>query len=127
MTLLLVALAGGIGSAARFAVDTLLARHNRFRMPLGTLVVNVTGSLALGVLAGWVTHEQVGGVVAADVAAVVGTGFCGGYTTFSTTSVEAVRLWLGDGPTLGVGYAVTTLLGSVGAAMLGLALGSLLG
>ena len=57
---------------------------------------------------------------------MLGVGFCGGYTTFSTASVETFRFWSADGPARGAGYAVGTLLGSVAAAALGLWVGGLL-
>lgn len=125
MTLLLLSLAGGAGAVARFVVDSLVARHNPFRVPLGTLLVNVTGSLALGLVTGWVAYGRDAGEVG-SVSAILGTGLCGGYTTFSTASVETVRLWLAEGPRQGVGYAALSLLGGVSAAAVGLALGALL-
>ncbi len=125
MTMLLLAVAGGIGAATRFVVDAVVARHNPFRVPLGTLLINVTGSLLLGVLTGWVLYGA-GGDPARAVKAVLGTGFCGGYTTFSTASVESLRLGLAEGTSAGVTYASVTLVGSLVAAALGLALGSLL-
>ena len=51
--LLLVAVAGGLGAASRFLLDTVVARHNRWSTPLGTLVVNVTACFLLGMLTGW--------------------------------------------------------------------------
>jgi fluoride exporter len=124
MTLLLLALAGGLGAVCRFLLDGLIARHNRLRIPLGTLTVNVTGSLLLGLLAGWLAHRR-GEEAAGIIQAVVGTGFCGGYTTFSTAAVETVRLWMAEGATRGAGYAAVTLLTSTTAAAVGLWLGSL--
>ncbi len=124
MTMLLLALAGGLGAVSRFVADAFVARHNPFRMPLGTLLINVTGSLLLGILTGALaagSPESTG----TTVRAVLGTGFCGGYTTFSTASVETVRLWVAEGRSTGVGYAATTLAGSVAAAALGLWLGGL--
>ncbi|MFC6448495.1 CrcB family protein [Cellulomonas gelida] len=50
---LLVALAGGLGAVARFEVDTLVARHNRWTVPAGTLVINVTSCVLLGMVVGW--------------------------------------------------------------------------
>ncbi|MGV1007161.1 MAG: fluoride efflux transporter CrcB [Dermatophilaceae bacterium] len=123
MTLLLLAVVGGVGAAARFVIDALVARHSPLRIPTGTLVVNVSGSLLLGALTGWVAFGH-GGHLATDLRAVIGTGFCGGYTTFSTASVETVRLWAGEGSVTGLGYAATTLVGCVAAAALGLWIGS---
>ena len=123
--MLLLAAAGGLGAVARFLADALNARHSPFRLPVGTLLINVSGSLALGVLTGLFTvgaPESTG----ATVRAVLGTGFCGGYTTFSTASVEAVRLWLAEGRSTGLGYAAATLFGSVTAAAAGLGLARLL-
>ena len=119
MIVLLLALAGGAGATARFVVDAVIARHSRFRFPLGTMVVNVSGSLLLGFLTGLALYQH-GAALAPDLKAVLGTGFCGGYTTFSTASVETFRLWTAEGPASGAGYGVATLLGSVGAAALGL-------
>lgn len=135
MTILLVAVAGGLGAATRFAVDRAVARRNRFRLPLGTLAINLTGSFALGLLTGLLTGVAAGnlhagtgtGGTGAAVAGIVGTGFCGGYTTFSTASVEAARLWVAEGRGAGISYAATTLVASVTAAALGLGLGLALG
>lgn len=125
MTVLLLAVAGGIGAVSRFLADTFVARHNPFRMPLGTLLINVTGSLVLGLLTGLLAADAPEST-GATVRAVLGTGFCGGYTTFSTASIESVRLWVAEGRGTGVGYAVATLLGSVAAAGVGVWLGGLL-
>lgn len=93
--MLLIAVAGGLGAAARFLLDTVVARHNRLSMPLGTFAVNVTACLLLGMLTGWaLVHPGHG-----DLGSVLGVGFLGGYSTFSTASVEGARLLLaGRGP-----------------------------
>lgn len=125
MTTLLLALAGGAGAATRFLTDAVVARHNPFRVPLGTVVINVTGSFLLGLLTGLFalsSPDTTGGALKA----VIGTGFCGGYTTFSTAMVEAARLWSAEGPGTGVRYATVTLAGSVTAAAVGLTIGRLL-
>lgn len=83
-----VALAGGVGAATRFLVDAEVARRNRGRMPLGTLAINITGSFLLSVVTGWWMFR--GG--SSDLKLILGTGFLGGYTTFSTASVEGARL-----------------------------------
>ena len=107
----LLALAGGLGAVTRFVVDGVVARHNRLPFPLGTVVINVSGALLLGALTGLVMRHA--GL--ADLKVVLGTGFLGGYTTFSTASVEAVRLATGSRP------AVEAVLHAVGMALLGLA------
>ena len=125
MITLLLALAGGLGATSRFVTDTLVARHNPFRVPLGTIVVNISGSFVLGLVTGLVALGPADST-AATVKAVLGTGFCGGYTTFSTASVETVRLWLAEDRTTGIRYAAVTLVASVAAAALGLTLGHLI-
>ena len=88
MTLLFMSLAGGLGAASRFIVETLLHRRWASSLPFATVLVNVTGSFLLGILAGLVLFHG----AAADVRAIGGTGFCGGYTTFSAASFETFRL-----------------------------------
>lgn len=84
--MLVVAVSGGLGAALRYVVDGLLTPARDGRFPLGILVVNVTGSFALGLLTG------LGTTVAPELAVAVGIGLLGGYTTFSTVSVETVLL-----------------------------------
>lgn len=124
MILLLTCLAGGLGAVTRFVVDALVNRHlPATSLPLGTLVINVTGSFLLGLLTGLAVRHS--GSTSA-LTSIAGTGFCGGYTTFSTASIELVRLWDGAGPSSGVRYAVATLAGSVLAAGVGLLVGGML-
>ena len=79
-----VAFFGALGAVARFRLDSAVSARLPGDFPVGTLVVNLTGSFALGVLVGAsVTHR---------VAFLLGTGFAGGYTTFSTWMVESERL-----------------------------------
>lgn len=121
ITALLVALAGGLGAAARFHTDALIARLSRLRLPIGTLVINTLGSLLLGLFGGWVTFHS----GAPEWASVAGTGFCGGFTTFSTASVEGWRLLRAGRPEAAALHAGGGLLAGVLAAFLGLWLMSL--
>ncbi len=118
---LLVALAGGLGAVARFLVDAVVGRlTRRTGLPLGTLAVNATGSFLLGWLAGWwALHTGDPGY-----RIVLGTGFLGGYTTFSTASVEAVRLARAGTRLRAGGHAVATLLLSAAGAALGFWVGA---
>lgn len=88
MTLVGVAVAGGLGALARYHFEGMIAPRQRTPFPLSTLVVNVVGSLLFGVLAGLISAE----VVPLHAMAWGGAGFLGGFTTFSTFTYETVRL-----------------------------------
>jgi CrcB protein len=79
-----VALMGGLGAVARFSVDRAVAKRIGRPFPFGTLVVNLSGAMLLGFLAGLALSPH--------MALVVGTGFVGSYTTFSTWMLETQRL-----------------------------------
>jgi CrcB protein len=79
-----LAAAGGLGAVARLLLDGAVSERAGRVLPIGTLVVNLTGAFALGVLAG----AGVGG----DALRLAGTGFVGAYTTFSTWMLESHRL-----------------------------------
>lgn len=81
-----LALLGGVGAAARYLVDDLISRRWHHGFPLATLVINVSGSFLIGLLATTIASRS------PETFALLATGFCGGYTTFSTATVEAVRL-----------------------------------
>jgi fluoride exporter len=121
LEIVLVAVGGGVGAAGRFVLDGLVKGRSRVALPLGTLVINVSGSLILG----FVTGMLAAGSLASTAEAVVGTGMMGGYTTFSTASVETVQLFRSGRPGLAVVNGLGMLVVSVGAAALGLWLGRL--
>lgn len=85
---LLVAVCGGLGAAARLVVDGVVRSRWTTDFPLATVVVNVSGSLVAGLVVGAVAHLD----LAPWWSPLAVTGFAGGYTTFSTAMVEAVRL-----------------------------------
>ena len=117
----LVAVSGGVGAVARFVLDGTLRTRLRWIVPAGTMIINVSGSLLLGLLTGIVLFHA----VPTDWRVVLGTGFLGGYTTFSTASIETARLVIerkGVASVLnGLGMLVLTVL----AAAAGFALASL--
>jgi len=80
--------AAGIGAPARYLLDGWIQDHTEGAFPWGTLTVNVTGCLALGVIAGLGLYHDLG----TTARTVVGTGGLGAYTTFSTVTFETVRL-----------------------------------
>lgn len=116
-----VGLAGSVGAAARFVVDGTVRSRVTSRVPVGTIVINLTGSLLLGFLTGLVIFHR----APSSLTLVAGTGLCGGYTTFSTASFETVRL-LQQGELAAAGINLgLTVGGTVVAAAAGMALGAL--
>ena len=91
--ILYVAVGSAIGGLARYLLATLIQQRAGATFPLGTLVVNVTGSFLLGLF--W--RYAIGGeAISPEMRALLTTGFCGGYTTFSTFTYETAVL-LEDG------------------------------
>ncbi len=89
MTYLLVALGGAAGSLLRYGIGRLAIHYWGTGTVVGTLIVNVTGSFALGFFLGWALQRN---DLPAEVRAMIAIGLLGGYTTFSTLSYDAVRL-----------------------------------
>ena len=83
-----VAIGSAVGGASRFALSSFIQQRAGV-FPVGTLIVNITGSLALGFLLRYALGST---SVSAETRALLTTGFCGGYTTFSTFSYETVKL-----------------------------------
>lgn len=123
MTVLLVMLGGAVGATLRYLIDTQVRSRQRSRFPWSTLMVNLLGSVVLGVLTGLTLPA------AAESAthAALGVGLCGALTTFSTFGYETVRLFLDGARGAAVGNVVVTTVASVAAAAGGVALGGILG
>jgi fluoride exporter len=113
---LLVALGGAVGSLARYGVGVAVVRAFGAGFPWGTLVVNVVGGLAMGLLAARVSPEH------EHLRLLLGVGALGGFTTFSAFSLETVRL-MEHQPGLAALYVAASLILSVGACWAGLTLG----
>lgn len=113
MTVALVFLGAMIGAPLRYLTDrTVQSRHDSL-FPWGTLTVNVVGCLVLGGLAG------AGLAVSAPVLALVGTGFCGALTTYSTFSYETLRLIEEKSYFYAAANVTVSVVAGVGAALLG--------
>jgi fluoride exporter len=115
---LVVGVAGALGAVARYLVDGAVQDRTSGLFPFGTITVNVIGSLILGLLAGttlnhadWTTTQI-----------IIGTGFCGGLTTWSTASWETVRLIEEGANGTALRHTLVNLTASLGAAGLGLLL-----
>ena len=88
MLVLAIALAGVVGAPARYFVDAVVIDRSEGGLPLATFVINVSGSFVLGVLTGLALYHA----FPSTPKTILGTGFCGAYTTFSTFTYEIVRL-----------------------------------
>ena len=110
-----VVLIGGVGAVARFIVDRTVSARVSGSFPYGTLVVNLSGALLLGLLAGLALSPQ--------VALLTGTAFVGSYTTFSTWMLETQRLGEERQLLPAVANIVVSLVLGLAAAWLGLWIG----
>jgi CrcB protein len=106
--------AGAIGAPLRYLLDGAVGERTDGVFPWGILLVNVSGSFLLGLLTGLGLHHGLG----RTPRIVVGTGFCGAFTTFSTFTYETVRLLEeGDLAEALANLGLTVLLGAVAAAV----------
>lgn len=112
MTVLLVAAGAVVGAPLRYVVDRWVQTRLDGAFPWGTLVVNVAGSFVLGLVLG---SPSVGD----DVVALLGTGFCGALTTYSTFSYETLRLLETGAWSRGVANVLVSMAAGLGAAALG--------
>ena len=114
-----IAIGGAAGSVSRYVISLWLERsHGAF--PLGTFVVNVSGSFLIGLFARMFSTPHGNPLVRAALT----IGFCGGFTTFSTFSAEFVTLMQEGRTVRAVGYVTASVLSGVLAVVAGLAIGS---
>jgi CrcB protein len=116
MLYLIVFIGAGIGGALRHGVNVAATRLFGFGFPFGTLIVNVAGSFAMGLLAGYFAYRA---GVPQHLRLFLTTGILGGFTTFSTFSLDAAVLIERHAYGAAAGY----LVGSVAAALAGLFFG----
>jgi CrcB protein len=126
MIALAVGAAGALGALIRWLLDGAVTRRtvsafpNRWlsqqAFPYGTLCINVGGSLLLGILTGLVAHHG----APTTLTTVAGTGFCGGFTTWSTFVWETTQLYRPGHRWVGVGHLVIHLGACLAAATIGL-------
>ena len=118
--LLLVALGGGVGSALRYFIQETLHRQYDGFSPYGTFVVNMLGCFLIGLLLGWV--EQ-GKYISETHSLILISGFCGGFTTFSTFAVQGNELLLSQKPFQALVYLGLSVVVGLVLAYFGLKLG----
>jgi fluoride exporter len=112
-----VAAGSAVGGAARFALSSFI-QQRAGTFPVGTLIVNITGSLILGFLMRYALGST---SVSAETRALLTTGFCGGYTTFSTFSYETVTLIQDGDYRRAATYVMVSVVVSLVAALVGIA------
>jgi len=118
-----VAAAGGVGAASRLFLDGLVRTRVGGGFPVGTTIINVSGSLLLGFVTGLAMNH----LLAPQWSVVIGVGLLGGYTTFSTASFETVRLAQSRRYGAALANGIGMLVAAVAASGLGLALAFALG
>ena len=113
MSYLIVFFGGGLGAALRHAINVGCARACGIAFPYGTFVINITGSLVMGLIAGYLALR---GEAAQEWRLFLMTGILGGYTTFSAFSLDAATLYQrGE-----LGLAAFYVIGSVALSIAGL-------
>ncbi|MEU0935290.1 fluoride efflux transporter CrcB [Embleya sp. NPDC005971] len=110
---LMVILGALIGAPLRYLTDLHVSARIESAFPWGVLTVNVAGSLILGVLTGLAPDER--------IAALIGTGFCGALTTFSTFGYATVEMYIHDRRPVAVAYVLLSAVLGLAAAALGYA------
>lgn len=119
MLYLIVFIGAGIGGALRHGVNVGAAKLFGFGFPYGTLIVNVVGSFAMGLLAGFFAYRA---GIPQHVRLFLTTGILGGFTTFSSFSLDAALLVERHSFGLAAGYVVGSIAAGLSALFFGLAL-----
>ncbi len=114
---LIIFLGGGLGAASRHWAGHLALRQFGPGFPVGTLVVNVVGSLCMGLLIGWFAKR---GATSDELRLFLATGFLGGFTTFSAFSLDFASLWERGETMSAFSYAATSVVVSILAVFAGL-------
>lgn len=108
--LVLVFLGGGLGAVSRHLSGMAVMRASGPGFPWGTMVVNIAGSLAMGLLIAWLARRSSGD---AELRMLLATGFLGGFTTFSAFSLDAVTLYERGALTAAAAYVIASVTVSI--------------
>jgi len=122
MTLLWVMIAGGLGSGSRYLIGRWALTAFGAAFPYGTLIVNLAGCFALGV----VTQLASTGVMNPELRTAIAVGFIGGFTTYSSFNQETIGLFSSGALGAAAGNIAITLAGGLAAGALGVTAGRLL-
>jgi CrcB protein len=117
MSYLVVFVGAGIGGATRHGMNIGVARLLGSHFPHHTLIINIVGSLAMGLVAGWFVER---GGATGHLRLFLATGILGGFTTFSAFSLDAVLLWERHEHLMATLYVGGSVVGAIAGLMLGL-------
>jgi len=117
MGYVVVFIGAGVGGAIRHAMNIWVARLMGTHFPWHTFVINITGSLVMGLVTGWFA-QKVG--AAGHLRLFLATGVLGGYTTFSAYSLDAVLLWERNEPLLSALYVGGSVICAIAGLIFGL-------
>ncbi len=120
INLLLVGAGGGAGTIARYLTVVFVERRMNAALPYGTLTVNIAGSFILGVILAWLAGRT--GSASDQWRLLLGTGFCGGFTTFSAFAADNLMLLEQRLPVLGLSYIALSIAGGLFAVWIGFAI-----
>ena len=118
----LIFIGGGLGSVVRYLLNRWVMALHQINFPLGTLAVNIVACFVLGLIIGLADHKQ---YLSADTRLFWAIGFCGGFSTFSTFSAEALALFQQPAVTTGMIYILASVLLCLVAVVSGIWLGRL--
>lgn len=108
---IIVAMGSGLGGALRYGMQLVIQRINPSVFPLGTLLVNITGCLLIGIFFSLAEKSH---VISPEMKLLLITGFCGGFTTFSAFSIDNISLF-------NSGYLLQFFLYMAGSVLIGIA------
>ncbi|WP_394231744.1 fluoride efflux transporter CrcB [Niallia oryzisoli] len=113
----LIGIGGSLGSAIRFLLSSYIKEQfqNERYFPLGTWMINVSGSFILGILTNLHLTER----ISEWIWFLLGVGFCGAYTTFSTFGYEVITLIVAKKEILAILYVITSVIAGILAASIG--------
>lgn len=115
--ILYVALGGALGASGRYGLGQWIERISDHDFPYGTMSVNILGSFAMGILVAWITAKGAGNET---VRLFIGVGLLGGFTTFSSFSLDAINLLRDKGMAPFLSYVLISVIVSLAAIAAGL-------
>jgi len=119
---IIVGIAGSLGAVTRYLLGRIIAGRVGSQIPFGTLLINVTGAFAIGLLFALTSQK----LLSPALQTILATGFLGGYTTFSTLCWEGTQLVRKGNTAQSFCYFASTFVLGLFAALLGIALGGML-